>query len=167
MIEQGTMTGSDSSHYPSIHVYFHLYLFATRYKAVYTVLGTEIWTLFRSYPRNSQMTTPITLLHCLVNMVIPLPHVTAFCSGFTRLTHPSAPTRSTGFPRSSFQLSSYPDNRMTQPPKPGLFLEEIRGLLRRKTSQWNLPLNRPPLLLLERVCYRWCGDNSDREAEQE
>ena len=114
------------------------------------------------------MTADITLLHCLVTIVISSPHFIAFCNGFTRLTHPIVPTRSIGFSRFSVQLSSYPDIRMTHLPKSGLFLEEIRGfLLLRKTSQWILLLNRLPPLLLERVCCRWRGDNSDREAEQE
>ena len=54
------------------------------YKVVQTVFGTEIWNLFGSYARYSQMTADITLLHCLVTIVISSPHFIAFCNGFTR-----------------------------------------------------------------------------------
>lgn len=54
------------------------------YKVVQTVFGTEIWNLFGSYARYSQMKTNITLLHCLVTIVISSPHFIAFCNGFTR-----------------------------------------------------------------------------------
>ena len=87
------------------------------YKVVQTVFGTEIWNLFGSYARYSQMKTNITLLHCLVTIVISSPHFIAFLQWLHAMNTSKCSDslyRIFTLFRSAFLLSRHPNDTSTK-----------------------------------------------------